>query len=89
MRKRAPEEKLKMAELLVEASFTEEKHAAICNAEKLRQTEELAKQKARSQIFGEIENGRYLADRYVERKNPTLMEGRTQINITPKIKRMG
>ena len=60
MRKRAPEEKLKMAELLVEASFTEEKHAAICNAEKLRQTEELAKQKARSQIFGEIENGNIL-----------------------------
>ena len=89
MRKRAPEEKLKMAELLVEASFTEEKHAAICNAEKLRQTEELAKQKARSQIFGEIENGRYLADRYVERKNPTLMEGRTQINITSKIEKDG
>ena len=60
MRKRAMEEKLKMAELLVEASFTEEKHAAICNAEKLRQTEELAKQKARSQIFGEIENGNIL-----------------------------
>ena len=54
------EEKLKMAELLVEGSFTEEKHAAICNAEKLRQTEELAKQKARSQIFGEIENGNIL-----------------------------
>ena len=34
------EEKLKMAELLAEASFLEEKHAAICNAEKLRQTEE-------------------------------------------------
>ena len=60
MRKRALEEKLKMAELLIEASFAEEKHAAICNAEKLRQTEELAKQKARSQIFGEIENGNIL-----------------------------
>ena len=43
VRKRALEEKLKMAELLAEASFTEEKHAAICNTEKLRQTEELAK----------------------------------------------
>ena len=40
VRERALEEKLKMAELLAEASFTEEKHAAICNAEKLRQTEE-------------------------------------------------
>ena len=51
-----------MAELLAETSFTEEKHAAICNAEKLRQTEELAKLKARSQNFDEIENDRYLAD---------------------------
>ena len=46
VRQRALDEKLKMAELLEEASFTEEKHAAICNAEKLRQTEELAKLKA-------------------------------------------
>ena len=55
-----------MAELLTEASFTEEKHAVICNAEKLRQTEELTKLKARSQIFDEIENDRYLADTNVE-----------------------
>ena len=36
VRERALEDKLKMAELLAEASFTEEKHAAICNAENLR-----------------------------------------------------
>ena len=70
-----------MAELLAETSFTEEKHSAICNAEKLRQTEELAKLKARSQNFDEIENDRYLADWYVERNNPTLMEGRPQTSI--------
>ena len=89
VRERALEEKLKMAELLAEASFTEEKHAAIFNAEKLRQTEELAKLKARSQIFDEIENERYLADRYLERNNPTLMEGRTQASIITKIEKGG
>ena len=78
-----------MAELLAEASFTEEKHADICNAEKLRQTEELAKLKARSQIFDEVENDRYLSDRYVERNNPTLMEGKTQTSIIPKIEKDG
>ena len=36
MRERALEEKLKMAELLEEVSFTEEKHSAIRNVEKLR-----------------------------------------------------
>ena len=77
VRERVLEEKLKMAELPAEASFTEEKHTAICNAKKLWQTEELAKLKARSQIFDKIENERYLADRYVERNNPTVMEGRT------------
>ena len=61
------------------------KHAAICNAEKLRQTEELAKLEARSQIFDDIENDIYLADRYVKRNNPTHMEGRTQTSIIPKI----
>ena len=88
-RQEALEEKLKMAELLAEASFTEEKHADICNAEKLRQTEELAKLKARSQIFDEVENDRYLSDRYVERNNPTLMEGKTQTSIIPKIEKDG
>ena len=34
VRETALEEKLKMAELPTEASFTEEKHAAICNTEK-------------------------------------------------------
>ena len=56
------EEKLKTAELLAEVSFTEEKHAVICNAEELRQTEETLKLKARSQIFDEIGNGRYFAE---------------------------
>ena len=50
----ALEEKLKMAELLTEVSFTEKKHAAILNAEKIRQKEELAKLKARTQILDEI-----------------------------------
>ena len=36
----ALEEKLKMAVLLVEVSFTEKKHAAISNAKKIRQKEE-------------------------------------------------
>ena len=74
-----------MAELLAESSFTEKKHAAICNAEKLRQTEELTKLEARSEIFDEIENDKYLADRYVKRNNSTHMEGRTQTSIIPKI----
>ena len=78
-----------MAELLAETSFTEEKHAAICNTEKLRQTEELAKLKARSQIFDEIENDRYLADTNVERNNPRLMEGTTQTSINPKTEKDG
>ena len=47
VRVRSKEEKLKMAELLAEASFAEAKHAAICNTKKLKQTEELAKPKAR------------------------------------------
>ena len=42
---------------------------------------------ARSQIFDEIENERYLDDRYVERNNPTLMEGGTQTSIIPKIEK--
>ena len=43
-----------MAELVAEVSFTEKKHAAILNAEKIRQKEELAKLKARTQILDEI-----------------------------------
>ena len=61
--------------MLAEASFTEGKHAVICNAKKLKQTEELAKLKARSQIFDKIENGRH------------LMEGKTQTSIIPKIEK--
>ena len=74
---------------MAKASFTEEKHAALCNAKKLSQTEELAKLKARSQIFDKIENDRYLADRYVERNNPTLIQGRTQTSAIPKIEKDG
>ena len=51
----AIEDKLKMAELMAEASFMEEKHAALLIAEKLKQEEELAKLKARSKIFEEIQ----------------------------------
>ena len=54
LEQRALEGKLKIAELLAEASFTEEKHAAILNAEKLRQSEELAKVKARTQVLDKI-----------------------------------
>ena len=43
----------------------------------------------RSQIFDKIENDRYLADRYAERNNPTLMEGKTQTSIIPKIEKDG
>ena len=74
---------------MAEASFTEEKHAVICNAEKLRQTEKLAKLKARSQIFDKIESDRYLADRYVERNRPTLMQGRIQTSIILMIRKDG
>ena len=77
------------AELLAEASITKEKHFAICNTKKLRQTEELARLKARSQNFDEIKNEGYLADRYVERNNSTLMEGRTQTSIIPRIEKDG
>ena len=51
-----------MAELLAEVSFTEKKHAAILNAEKIRQKEELAKLKARTQILDEIKNNDYPVD---------------------------
>ena len=78
-----------MVELLAEGSFTEEKHVAICNTEKYRQTDKLAKLKARSQIFDEIENERCLADRYVERNNPMLMEGGTQTSIISEIEKNG
>ena len=54
LEQRALEGKLKIAELLAEASFTEEKHTAILNAEKLRQSEELAKVKARTQVLDKI-----------------------------------
>ena len=57
LEQRVLEDKLKMAELLAEASFTEEKHAAILNAEKLRQSEELAKLKARTQVLDKINKG--------------------------------
>ena len=46
----------------------------------------MEKLKERSQIFDEIENDRYLADRYVRRNNPTIMEGKIQTNSIPKIK---
>ena len=46
----------------------------------------MEKLKARSQIFDEIENDRYL-DRYVRRNNPTIMEGKIQTNSIPKIKK--
>ena len=58
----ALEEKLKMAELLAEVSFTEKKHAAILNAEEIGQKEELAKLKARTQILEEIKKNDYPVD---------------------------
>ena len=55
-----------MAEVLAEASFTDEKQAGLWNVEKLRQNEALAKLKARSQIFDEIESEGDLANRYLK-----------------------
>ena len=49
----------------------------------------MAKLNVRSQIFDQIENDRYLADRYVEGNNPTLVESRTQTSITPMIEKDG
>ena len=40
-----------MAQLLAKVPFTEKKHTVILNAEKIRQKEELAKLKARTQIL--------------------------------------
>ena len=57
LEQRVLEDKLKIAELLAETSFTEEKHAATLNAEKLRQSEELAKLKARTQVLVKINKG--------------------------------
>ena len=73
---------------MTEALFTEEKHAANCNTEKLRQIEELIKLETRSQIFDEMENDRYLADRYTERNNPTLISDKTQTSILPEVKKV-
>ena len=70
---------------MAEASFTEEKHVANCNAEKLRQTEVLARLKARSQMFDYLENDRYLTDRYVKRSNSTLMGDRTRASTLLKV----
>ena len=52
----AIEDKLKMAQLMVEASYMEEKQSALFKAQKLKQEEELAKLKARSKIFDEMQN---------------------------------
>ena len=57
LEQRVLEDNLKMAELPAEASFTEEKHAAILNTEKLCHSEELAKLKARTQVLDKINKG--------------------------------
>ena len=51
----AIEDKLKMAQLMVEASYMEEKQSALFKAQKLKQEEELAKLKARSKFFDEMQ----------------------------------
>ena len=52
----AIEDKLKMAQLMVEASYMDEKQSALFKAQKLKQEEELAKLKARSKISDEMQN---------------------------------
>ena len=52
----AIEDKLKMTQLMVEASYMEEKQSALFKAQKLKQEEELAKLKARSKTFDEMQN---------------------------------
>ena len=52
----AIEDKLKMAQLMVEALYMKEKQSALFKAQKLKQEEELAKLKARSKIFDEMQN---------------------------------
>ena len=71
LKEQALQEKLKMAELLAEASFIEEKHAAMLEAEKLKKHEELAKVKARSKILDEMQKDEYPAETrvYFERKD--------------------
>lgn len=70
------------------ASFTEEKNAAICNGREFKAKWGVSKTKDKITDFDNIENDRYFAKRCIERNNPKLMEGRTQISIIPKIKRM-
>ena len=72
---------------MADTSFSDKKHGTICNAEKLGQAEQLAKLKAKSHIFDEIKSDRYLAERYAERNNATLMNDRTQADILLKIKK--
>ena len=52
---RAMKEKLKMAELMAEASFVEKKHTSRYQTEKLELEEKIAKSKAKVKVFEELE----------------------------------
>ena len=54
---RAVEEKAKLAELMTEAEFIQQRQLAENKAEQLRVQEKLAKGNARSQVYEEIEKG--------------------------------
>ena len=54
-KERAIKEKLKIAELMVEASFIEKKHTSRYQEEKLDLEEKVAKSKAKVKVFEELE----------------------------------
>ena len=54
-KERAVEEKAKLAELIAEAEFLQQRQLAENKAEQLRVQEKLAKAKARSQVYEEME----------------------------------
>ena len=69
-RERAIKEKLKMAELMVEASFIEKKHTSRYQTEKLELEEKVAKSKAKVKVFEELEQPTAaLRTSFVSRKN--------------------
>ena len=56
---RAMKEKLKMAELMAEASFVEKKHTSRYQTEKLELEEKIAKSKAKVKVFEEQPTTRF------------------------------
>ena len=54
-REKAVEEKLRLAELIAEASFNKKKRSAEYQAQTLRMEEELAKARARAKVYDDME----------------------------------